>query len=97
MRGREIERCAKEAGLTRSEGYGGWLATDSEMSRFVEIVTNDYAMQADEVREAIRTKRKEETTEQVVTMAVNSERERIAKVLESEGWMAAATLARHKQ
>jgi len=97
MRGREIERCAKEAGLTRSEGYGGWIATDNELTAFVDIVTNDYAMQADEVREAIRTKRKEETTEQVVTMAVNAERERVAKMLESEGWMAAATLARHKQ
>lgn len=97
MKGRDIERCAKEAGMTRSEGYGGWLATDSEMVRFVEVVTNDYAMQADEVREALRMKRKEESTEQVVTMAVNAERERIAAVLESEGWMAAATLARHKQ
>lgn len=97
MRGREIERCAKEAGFTRSEGYGGWIATDSELTAFVDIVTNDYAMQADEVREAVRAKRKEETTEQVVIMAINSERERIAKVLESEGWMAAATLARHKQ
>lgn len=97
MKGRDIERCAKEAGMTRSEGYGGWLATDSEMVRFVEVVTNDYAMQADEVREALRMKRKEESTEQVVTMAVNAERERIAVVLESEGWMAAATLARHKQ
>jgi hypothetical protein len=97
MKGRDIERCAKEAGMTRSEGYGGWLATDSEMVMFVEVVTNDYAMQADEVREALRAKRKEESIEQVVTMAVNAERERIAVVLESEGWMAAATLARHKQ
>jgi hypothetical protein len=97
MKARDIERCAKEAGMTRSEGYGGWLATDSEMVRFVEVVTNDYAMQADEVREALRMKRKEESTEAVVTMAVNAERERIAAVLESEGWMAAATLARHKQ
>ena len=97
MRGREIERCAKEAGLTRSESYGGWVATDSELTTFVDIVTNDYAMQADEIREAIRTKRKEDTTEQVVTMAVNAERERIVAILESEGWMAAATLARHKQ
>jgi hypothetical protein len=67
------------------------------MVRFVEVVTNDYAMQADEVREALRAKRKEESTEAVVTMAVNAERERIVAVLESEGWMAAATLARHKQ
>jgi len=97
MKARDVERCAKEAGMTRSESYGGWLATDSEMVRLVEVVTNDYAMQADEVREALRMKRKEESTEQVVTMAVNAERERIAAVLESEGWMAAATLARHKQ
>lgn len=97
MRGREIERCAKEAGLTRSEGYGGWIATDSELTAFVDIVTNDYVMQADEVREAVRAKRKEETTQELVTMAVNAERERIASMLDGEGWMAAATLARHKQ
>lgn len=94
MKGRDIERCAKEAGMTRSESYGGWLATDSEMARMVEIVTNDYAMQADEVREALRRKRKEETTEQIVTMAVNAERERIAALLDADGWMSAASTVR---
>jgi hypothetical protein len=97
MRAREIERCAKEAGLTRSEGYGGWIATDDELVRLVDIVTNDYAVQAVEVREALRAKRKEETTEEIVTMAVNAERERIAKMLEAEKWTAASMLARHKQ
>lgn len=96
MKARDVERFAKEAKLTRSESYGGWLASDAELVTLLNLVINDYAVQADEVREAIRYKRKEETTEQVVTMAVNAERERIAKMLESEGWMAAATLARHK-
>ena len=94
MKARDVERCAKEAGMTRSESYGGWLATDSEMVRLVEIVTNDYAMQADEVREALRRKRKEESVEAVVTMAVNAERERLAKLLDEDGWIAAANTVR---
>jgi hypothetical protein len=97
MKYRDVERCAKEAGMTRSESYGGWLATDSEMSKLAHIIVNDYAMQADEVREAIRQKKKQETLESMAVFMINAERERIATMLESEGWNAAATLARHKQ